>query len=55
MGIFNMMIVLPMILNGLTFGWIYHHLLSGDPRLAIMVAGGLLLCASATMLRVKSA
>jgi hypothetical protein len=28
MGIFNMMIVLPMLLNGLTFGWIYQHLLA---------------------------
>lgn len=54
MGIFNMMIVLPMILNALTFGWVYHHLLGGDPRRAIMAAGVLLICAAATMLRVKS-
>ncbi len=54
MGIFNMMIVLPMILNALSFGWIYHHLLGGDPRLAIDAAGVLLLCAAVTMLRVKS-
>jgi maltose/moltooligosaccharide transporter len=54
MGIFNMMIVLPMILNALTFGWIYHHLLSGDPRMAVGAAGVLLLCAAATMLRVES-
>ncbi|HWU04154.1 MAG TPA: MFS transporter [Novosphingobium sp.] len=54
MGIFNMMIVVPMLLNGLTFGWLYRHLLGGDSRHAIAFAGVLLLCAAATMLRVKS-
>jgi maltose/moltooligosaccharide transporter len=49
MGIFNMMVVAPMILNSLTFGWIYRHLLSGDPRQAITVAGALLLCAALSM------
>jgi maltose/moltooligosaccharide transporter len=53
MGIFNMMIVIPMLLNGLTFGWIYRHWLSGDPRQAIAFAGGLLLCAAITMFWVK--
>ena len=55
MGIFNMMIVVPMLINGLTFGWIYKVLLGGDPRHAISFAGVMLLCAAATMLRVKSA
>ncbi len=53
MGIFNMMIVIPMLLNGLTFGWIYKHLLAGDPRNAVMFGGALLLCAAVTMLWVK--
>ena len=53
MGIFNMMIVIPMLLNGMTFGWIYHHLLGDDPRNAISSAGVMLLAAAATMLRVK--
>jgi maltose/moltooligosaccharide transporter len=53
MGIFNMMIVIPMLLNGLTFGWIYSHLLSGDARNAISFAGLLLLAAAVTMLWVR--
>ena len=53
MGIFNMMIVIPMLINGLTFGWIYRHLLGSDPRNAITFGGALLLCAAFTMLRVK--
>ncbi|MBU6269130.1 MAG: MFS transporter [Sphingomonadales bacterium] len=53
MGIFNMMIVIPMLLNGLTFGWIYNHLLAGDARNAISFAGCLLLAAALTMLRVR--
>jgi maltose/moltooligosaccharide transporter len=53
MGIFNMMIVIPMLINGLTFGWIYTHLLSSDPRNAIMFGGALLLCAAVTMIWVK--
>jgi maltose/moltooligosaccharide transporter len=53
MGIFNMMIVIPMLINGLTFGWIYKHILSGDPRNALMMAGGLLICAALTMIWVR--
>ena len=53
MGIFNMMIVIPMLLAGLTFGWIYHVLLAGDSRNAISFAGVLMLAAAATMLRVR--
>jgi len=54
MGIFNMMIVIPMLLNGLTFGWIYRHLLDGDARHAVAFAGGLLLAAAMTMLWVRT-
>jgi maltose/moltooligosaccharide transporter len=53
MGIFNMMIVIPMLINGLTFGWIYRHVLGDDPRNALMFGGGLLLCAAVTMIWVK--
>lgn len=53
MGIFNMMIVLPMLLNGLTFGWIYRHLLGGDARNAISFGGLLLVAAAVTMLWVR--
>ncbi len=55
MGIFNMMIVIPMLLNGLTFGWIYRHLLASDPRNALSFGGVLLLLAALTMLRVRTA
>ncbi|WP_307562617.1 MFS transporter [Novosphingobium rosa] len=50
MGIFNMMVVTPMILNSLTFGWIYNHLLGSDPRRAITLAGALMLCAALSMI-----
>jgi maltose/moltooligosaccharide transporter len=53
MGIFNMMIVIPMIINGLTFGWIFKHLLNGDSRNALMFGGALLICAAITMIWVK--
>ncbi len=53
MGIFNMMIVIPMLLNGLTFGWIYNHVLGADPRNALSFAGALLVMAAITMLRVR--
>jgi len=54
MGIFNMMIVIPMLLNGLTFGWIYRHLLGSDPRHAMSFAGVLLFMAASTMFWVKN-
>jgi maltose/moltooligosaccharide transporter len=53
MGIFNMMIVIPLLLNGLTFGWIYKHILGNDSRNAIMMAGASLICAAITMIWVK--
>jgi len=54
MGIVNMMIVIPMIIQTLTFGTIYTHFLDGDPSNALYFAGALLLVASITTLRVKS-
>jgi maltose/moltooligosaccharide transporter len=53
MGIFNMMIVIPMLINGLTFGWIYRHVLHNDPRNALMFGGALLICAAITMIWVR--
>ncbi len=51
MGIINMMIVIPMILQTLSFGAIYQHLLGSDPGRAIFFAGVLLFIAAlATML-----
>lgn len=46
MGIINMMIVVPMILQTLTFGVIFKKILSSDPTRAIAFAGILLLVAS---------
>lgn len=52
-GIINMMIVVPMIIQTLTFGWIYSQFLSGDPTLAIGFSGVLLMVAGIITLRVK--
>ncbi len=46
MGIINMMIVVPMILQTLTFGFVYKHFLGSNPQAAITFAGALLLIAS---------
>lgn len=53
MGIFNMMIVIPMLLNAATFPFYYHPLLNGDARNALMLAGVLLLCGALAVLRVR--
>ena len=53
MGIVNMMIVIPMILQTLTFGYIYKNFLGDHPPYAIMFAGGLLLLAALATLRIK--
>ncbi|MDZ7588353.1 MAG: MFS transporter [Parasphingorhabdus sp.] len=50
MGIFNMFIVIPMLIETLTMPLIYEPLLGGDARNAIMLGGVLMLCgAIATM------
>ena len=53
MGIVNMMIVVPMILQTLTFGYIYKNFLAGNPNAAISFAGVLLLIACLATLRIK--
>lgn len=50
MGIVNMMIVVPMLIQNVTFGWIFEHLLGGSGANAIMLSGALLLCAAIAML-----
>lgn len=42
MGIINMMIVIPMFIQTLSFGYILKHFLNNDPRSAITFAGCLL-------------
>ena len=53
MGIINMMIVIPMLIQTLTFGAIYEHLLGENPSNAIRFAGVLLAVAGAAMLWIK--
>lgn len=53
MGIINMMIVIPMLIQTVTFGGIYANFLGGNPNNAIMFAGILLACAAVTMSWIK--
>ena len=53
MGIINMMIVIPMILQNLSFGYILKHFLHNDPRNAITFAGVFLLIAAAATMLIK--
>lgn len=53
MGIFNMMIVIPMLINAATFPLYYRPLLGGDARNALMLAGILLFCGAIAVLRVR--
>jgi maltose/moltooligosaccharide transporter len=54
MGIINMMIVIPMILQNLSFGFILKHFLDNDPRNAITFAGALLAVAALATAFIKS-
>ena len=54
MGIINMMIVIPMILQNLTFGFVLKHFLNNDPGKAITFAGVFLLLAAAATLLIKT-
>lgn len=53
MGIINMMIVIPMILQTTTFGWVLNNFLGNDSGKAISFAGVLLLLACAATLLIK--
>ena len=54
MGIVNMMIVVPMLIQNITFGSIYKHLLNQNPANAILFAGVLLLLAAGATLMMRS-
>jgi maltose/moltooligosaccharide transporter len=54
MGIINMMIVIPMIIQTLSFGYIFEHFLGSDPRNAITFAGGLLAIAALATSLIKT-
>lgn len=55
MGIINMMIVIPMILQNISFGYILKHFLNNDPGKAISFAGAFLLLAAMATTLIKSA
>jgi maltose/moltooligosaccharide transporter len=54
MGIINMMIVLPMLIQTLTFGFIYKNFLGHNPGNAIAFAGVFLVIAALLTLLIKS-
>ncbi|HST83032.1 MAG TPA: MFS transporter [Kineosporiaceae bacterium] len=53
MGILNMMIVVPMLIQTVTFGWIFSHLLDSKGSNAIILAGALLGVGAVAMLWVN--
>ena len=54
MGIFNMFIVIPMLIETLTMPLIYDPLLGGDPRNALLLAGALMVAGAFATLFVDS-
>ena len=54
MGIINMMIVIPMIIQNLSFGYVLKIFLDNDPRNAITFAGILLVLAAICTLLIKN-
>lgn len=54
MGIFNMFIVIPMLIQTITMPLVYGPLLAGDPRNVLMLAGGLMLAGAAATLFVRT-
>jgi maltose/moltooligosaccharide transporter len=53
MGILNMMIVVPMLVETVTFGWIFSHLLDSKGSNAITLAGVLMAIGAVAMLWVN--
>jgi maltose/moltooligosaccharide transporter len=53
MGVINMMIVIPMLIETLSFGAIYSGLLGSNPTNALMFAGALLFLAAVAMQWIK--
>ncbi len=53
MGIFNMFIVIPMLIQSVTLPLYYKALLAGDARNVIALAGALLICAAVATLFVR--
>jgi len=53
MGIFNMMIVIPMLIFSATTWLFYDRLLGGDPRHMLTLCGALMFCAAAAVWSVR--
>jgi maltose/moltooligosaccharide transporter len=53
MGIFNMMIVMPMLLFSVTLPLVYQPLLGGDPRHVLLLCGLLMFAAAVAVFRVR--
>ncbi|OQP79136.1 sugar transporter [Xanthomonas phaseoli pv. syngonii LMG 9055] len=53
MGLFNLFIVLPMLIQIVTLPLYYEHVLHGNPRNVVRLAGALMLAAAAAMLCVR--
>jgi maltose/moltooligosaccharide transporter len=53
MGILNMMIVVPMLIETVTFGWIFNHLLDNKGSNALILAGVLMGIGAVAMLWVN--
>ena len=54
MGIFNMFIVIPMLIESLTMPLVFGPLLGGDPRAVLLLAGAMMIMASAATWRVQA-
>ena len=54
MGIINMLIVIPMLLQTISFGWVMRNFLHNDPRNAILFAGCSLLIAALLTTLIRS-
>jgi maltose/moltooligosaccharide transporter len=55
MGIFNMFIVVPMMIQSLTLPLLYNAVLRGDPRNVLYLSGVLMLAAALATMRVAPA
>jgi maltose/moltooligosaccharide transporter len=54
MGIFNMFIVVPMLIQSVTMPLLYDSLLGGDPRNVLLLAGAMMIAAAGATLLVRS-
>ncbi|WP_242181748.1 MFS transporter [Sphingomonas sp. CARO-RG-8B-R24-01] len=54
MGIFNMFIVIPMMIESLTMPLLYNNILNGDPRNVLYLGGVLMVAAAVATMRVPS-